>query len=142
MNVHKIRQWAVPAVCLALMVLGWRFYGGKGLALALGAVVMWFLLHTTRLMTVLRRASERPVGTVDSAVMLNSRLKRGLSLLHVIAMTRALGAQQSPPQADPEIWRWADASLAAVDCTFVGGRLAEWRLHRPDGAGSATVTQA
>jgi hypothetical protein len=49
---------------------------------------MWLLLHFTRLMTIVRRASNQPIGYVGSAVMLNAKLKPKVSLMHVIAMTR------------------------------------------------------
>jgi hypothetical protein len=52
---------------------------------------MWVLLYFTRLVQIMKRASKRPIGYVDSAVMLNAKLKTGLSLMHVIAMTQCLG---------------------------------------------------
>ena len=68
-------------------------------------LVMWMPLHFTRMMRVLKRAARRPIGHVDSAVMLNTRLKPGLSLLHVVAMTRALGQRQSEKDVQPEVFR-------------------------------------
>ena len=37
--------------------------------------LVWVLLHFTRMMTILKRAANRPIGYVDSAVMLNAKLK-------------------------------------------------------------------
>ena len=91
---------------------------------------MWVLLHFTRMMQVLKRAANRPIGYVDSAVVLNARLKPGLSLLHVIAMTRALGKLQSEKNAQPEVFCWTDSSDSQVSCTFVGGKLAQHELFR------------
>jgi len=105
--------------------------GWPGIALAVGGVVMWILLHFTRLMTILKKASNRPVGHVDSAVMLNAKLKKGHSLMHVIAMTRSLGSLQTPKDAQPEVFTWTDAGDSKVTCTFVGGQLSEWTLERP-----------
>jgi hypothetical protein len=68
---------------------------------------------------------------VASAVMLNARLKPGMTLLHVIAMTRALGKLQSEKEMQPEVFRWTDGSESHVDCTFVGGKLAHHALFRP-----------
>lgn len=124
-------RWIVPLGCLALLAAGWQLGGGRGLALAAGALVMWLLLHITRLLAVLRRAGGRPVGSVASAVMLDARLRRGVSLLHVIALARALGEQRSVPGQEPAIWRWTDASATRVDCTFAAGRLLRWELKRP-----------
>jgi len=93
--------------------------------------MMWLLLHFTRMMQVLRRAANRPIGYVDSAVMLNAKLKPGMTLLHVVAMTRSLGALQSDKDAQPELFRWTDGSQSHVTCTFVGGKLAHHALFRP-----------
>ncbi|MBH2019396.1 MAG: glycerate kinase [Burkholderiales bacterium] len=94
-------------------------------------LVMWMLLHFTRMMNVLKRAASRPIGHVDSAVMLNARLQPGMTLLHVIAMTRALGKLQSEKDAQPEVFRWTDATHSHVTCTFAGGKLAHHALFRP-----------
>ncbi len=59
------------------------------------AVVMYLLLHFTRLMHVLKSAADRPVGYVGSAVMLNAKLKPGVNLLHVMALTESLGERVS-----------------------------------------------
>ena len=89
MNFTKI---LAPVAIIVLTVGAWRQFGWAGIALAGGGVVMWVLLHFTRLMTILKKAANRPVGHVASAVMLNAKLKKGVSLMHVIAMTRSLGS--------------------------------------------------
>ena len=71
---------------------------------------MWLLLHFTRMMQVLKRAANRPVGFVDSAVMLNAKLRPGVTLLHVVALTRSLGELRSPKARQPELYRWTDGS--------------------------------
>ena len=93
---------------------------------------MWLLLHFTRLMTVLKRAAHRPIGHVDSAVMLNAKLKPGVTLMHVIAMTRALGERLSDEGADPELYRWTDNGQSTVEAEFQHGKLVRWQLARPD----------
>ncbi|MES2977468.1 MAG: glycerate kinase [Pseudomonadota bacterium] len=128
MNFQKI---AVPIAGVALVLLAYRFNGWGGVAVAVGAIVMWVLLNFTRMMTVLRRAADRPIGYVDSAVMLNAKLKPGATLMHVIAMTRSLGALQSPKDTQPEVFRWTDSSDSYVTCTFVAGKLASHELYRP-----------
>ena len=128
MNFQKI---IVPVAGVAAVVLAYRFYGWAGVIAAAGALVMWVLLHFTRMMQVLKRAANRPIGYVDSAVMLNAKLKPGMTLLHVVAMTRALGERVSAEDEQPEIFRWADAGESHVTCTFVGGKLAHHELFRP-----------
>jgi len=121
----------VPLGCLALIVLAYRSYAWPGVAMAVGALVMWLLLHFTRMLQILKRAADRPIGFVGSAVMLNAKLRRGVTLMHVVALTRSLGALQSPKDTQPEVFRWSDASDSSVTCTFVGGKLSHWELQRP-----------
>ena len=128
MNWQRI---VIPVAGAAFVAGAWRAFGWPGVALAVGAILMWVLLHFTRLMHVLKRAAERPVGHVASAVMLNAKLRPGVSLLHVVAMTRALGEQLSPPEEQPEIFRWTDTGGSHVTCEFAGGKLTKWALVRP-----------
>ena len=121
----------IPLAGLIAIALAWDRFGWQGVAVVATAIVMWVLMHFNRLMQVLKRAANRPIGHVDSAVMLNAKLKKGITLMHVTAMTRALGALQTEPDQQPEIYRWADASLSHVDCEFNNGRLVRWQLFRP-----------
>ena len=131
MNFNKI---LVPIAVVLFTAGAWQQFGWAGIALAAGSVVMWVLLHFTRLMTILKKAADRPIGHVASAVMLNARLKKGMTLMHVIAMTKSLGALQSPKGEQPEIFTWTDAGASTVTCTFVGGKLELWALDRPQAA--------
>ena len=117
-----------------LIAAAYRAYEWKGVVLVVTGLVFWLMLHFTRLMQALKRAANRPVGYIDSAVMLSVRLKVGWSLLHLVAMTKSLGALQSEKDAQPEIFRWTDNGNSYVDCTFVGGKLASWQLVRPEQA--------
>ena len=128
MRFQSILLWAGVA---ALLVLAQSRFGWPGVAFAGAGLVMWLLLHFTRLMGVMKRAANRPVGHVDSAVMLNAKLQSGRPLLHVIAQTRALGERLSAEGAQPEIYRWSDESGSSVSCEFEGGKLARWQLVRP-----------
>jgi len=121
----------VPLLVFAATVLGFLSYGWPGVALVAGGLVMWLLLHFTRMLQVLKRAANRPVGHVDSAVMLNAKLHKGLPLLHVVALTRSLGALESPPDTQPEHFRWTDTSQSTVLCVFQDGKLQRWELTRP-----------
>ena len=129
MNFTRILTLSAIAV---LTVGAWQAFGWPGIALAVGGIVMWVLLHFTRLVTILKKAADRPIGHVASAVMLNAKLRKGLSLMHVIAMTRSLGELQSEKDVQPEVYTWADTSESVVTCTFLGGKLTEWRLQRPE----------
>jgi hypothetical protein len=118
---------------IAILTVGaWQAFGWPGIALAVGGIVMWVLLHFTRLLTILKKAADRPIGHVASAVMLNAKLRKGATLMHVVAMTRALGKLESDKDAQPEVYRWTDTGQSSVTCTFVGGKLTEWALQRPE----------
>ena len=114
-----------------LLVWAQRSYGWPGVAAVSGALVMWLMLHFTRVMMVIKRAANRPIGYVDSAVMLNAKLKTGVNLMHVVALTKSLGEQRSPQGEEPELYRWTDGTNSHVTCRFERGRLTEWTLVRP-----------
>jgi hypothetical protein len=124
------RIW-MPVAGVALVAAAYRAYAWPGVAVVVTGLVMWLLLHFTRTMQVLQRAARRPVGFVDSAVMLNARLQPNKSLLHVRAMTRSLGERVSDGGAQPERFRWTDAGQSHVTAEFAGGKLRTWTLHRP-----------
>lgn len=128
MTMQKI---LVALAGIVLVAMAYQTYGWPGVAAALGAVMMWVMLHFTRLMTVLKRAANRPIGHVGSAVMFNVKLKRGVTLMHVIAMTRSLGERLSPEGEEPERFRWTDTGGSAVTADFQGGKLVQWTLQRP-----------
>ncbi len=138
MNWQRI---VVPVGGAVLLYAAWQAYGLPGIAGASGGLVMWLLLHFTRLMHILKTAADRPVGYVGSAVMLNVKLKAGWPLMKVIAFTRSLGEQLSPREEQPEVFRWTDPGGSHVTCEFKGGRLVQWTLWRPvaeeTGAGPA-----
>lgn len=112
------------------MVLAYRFYGWVGVVAATSGLVMWVLLHFSRIMQVLKRTANRPVGYIDDAVTFNAKLKPGMTLLHVVAMTQSLGDLQSTKNVQPEVLRWIDGSQSKVTCTFVDGKLVHHELCR------------
>jgi hypothetical protein len=124
--------WMLAA---AAVVVGWFSYGWPGLVLAFSVVVFGLLLQFSRALRVMRRAAGAPVGRVPSAVMLQSRLKAGLTMMQVLGMTRSLGSKQALPAGEPapadEAWRWADDGGVAVLLVFGGGKLLRWTLERP-----------
>jgi hypothetical protein len=128
----KLMSWLTPLAALLLLAGGYRVWGWPGVALASGGLVMWLLLHINRTMQALQRASRQPIGHVGSAVMLNARLKAGVTLLHVIALTRSLGQLLSAKDEQPERYLWTDAGNSSVRCEFRDGKLVHWELRRPD----------
>lgn len=130
----NLRNAVIPIVLIVVLLAGWRAYGAQGLLVAGGGILMWGLLHFTRLMSVMQKAAKHPIGHVGSAVMLNARLKPGVNLMHVVAITRSLGQQLSVEGGEPEIYLWKDAGGSQVTCEFMRGRLARWQLERPEPA--------
>ena len=122
----QIQKFAVPLASALLLIAAHRYDGWGGVAIALGALVMWLLLHFTRMMQILKRAANRPIGFVDSA-------------MHVVAMTRALGELRSPRDSQPELFRWTDGTQSHVTCEFHDGKLKKWDLVRPPAAQDAAI---
>lgn len=128
----NLRNLLVPLGAIGLIVFGFFAYGWAGVAAVAGGLVMWALLHFTRLMKVMNKAAKRPIGYVGSAVMLNARLSPGVNLMHVVAMTQSLGEQLSAQDAQPEVYRWTDGTQSHVTCEFQQGKLVKWALVRPE----------
>ena len=129
----KVMKWIVPLAALVGLIGAYQAYGWAGVAFGVTALVMWALLHFNRMVHVLKKAANRPIGFVGSAVMLNAKLRPGVNLMHVVALTKSLGQRVSPQGAEPEIYTWTDGTQSVVTCQFVNGRLTEWALYRPPG---------
>ncbi len=129
---HPAIGWLLAAVALAIGYLQW---GWPGVALAVTMIVFWLLLQFSRALRVLRRAGQAPVGHIDSAVMLHSKLQHGLRLPQILALTRSLGIKRD---GGPEVFEWRDAGGDAVRVELVGGKLARWELQRADAAPPAS----
>ena len=127
----NLRNILVPIGLIVLMIAAYQSASWPGVAAVAGGIIMWGLLHFTRLMSIMKKASNRPIGYVGSAVMLNVKLRPKVALVHVIAMTRSLGQRLSEEGQSPEIYRWTDGTNSFVTCEFVNGRLMKWELQRP-----------
>ena len=126
--------WLLAAAALAV---GYRTYGWPGLMLAVTAVVFWLLLQFSRALRAVRNAADAPLGSVRSAVMFNARLRPGMTMPQVLALTGSLGRRiEGQPGAavadDEEVWSWQDDGNVAIDATFGRGRLLRWQLRRPE----------
>lgn len=138
----NFRNILIPLGLAALLYVAYDSLGWQGVAAIGGGILMWLLLHFTRLMAVMRRASNTPIGYVASAVMLNAKLKPKVNLMHVLALTRSLGQRLSEEGQDPEVYRWTDGTDSHVTCEFLHGRLMKWTLERPNKAESDATDSA
>jgi hypothetical protein len=116
--------WGLAVAAIAAGYVGW---GWPGVVLGVTVLVFWLLLQFSRSLRVMKNAAGKPVGTVDSAVMLHSKLKAGMTLLQVLQITRSLGTRLDE---SPERWGWADAGGARVMLEFDAGKLRHWALER------------
>lgn len=120
-----MNPWLGAALALAALVLGGVLMGWQGVVFAMTLIVFWLLLQMSRLMRVMKLAGSRPMGSVDNAVMLASRLQPGLKLVDLLNLTRSLGLKQAPDR-----YAWRDASGDSVEVLLRRGRLIEWELQR------------
>jgi hypothetical protein len=124
---NPIVGWGLGAASVAAGFIGW---GWPGVLLAFSVVVFWLLLQFSRSLRVLKNTAGAPVGHVDSAVMLHSRLEVGMTLAQVLELTRSLGTRLAE---SPECWGWVDSGGARVRLVFDAGKLQSWTLARADG---------
>ena len=111
------------------IIAGWWAWGWQGLLLAASAILFWLLMQFTRALRVLRHASQRPVGHVDSAVMLQSRLAHGMNMQELIALTGSLGRKLG----ELDDWQWSDPGGHTVVVHLRRGKVVRWSLARPEG---------
>jgi hypothetical protein len=128
---NPVIGWALAAAVVAVGFVGW---GWRGVVLAVTVIVFWLLLQFSRALRVLRNAGQRPVGRIDSAVMLNAKLQPGMKLMEILPLTRSLGEKLAD---DPETFRWTDPGGDAVRVELVRGKLVRWALDRAGAAGEA-----
>lgn len=120
-----MNRWFGVALAVAAVAIGIALYGWKGAILALSLIVFWLLLQFSQLMKVMRTANESPLGHVSSALMLQSRLHPGMTLVQLIRLCRSLGVKVAP-----DTYRWADAGGDAVEVVLKAGKVTHWTLIR------------
>ena len=124
------RNTFLPAGLAGLLYLSFRAFGWWGFSLVSSGIIFWLLQHVTRLMKTMESAAERPMGSLDNAVMFHAQLHPGQRLLSVIGLARSLGQLQSDKGVQPEIFAWQDEAGDRVECHFQDGRLMQWDLQR------------
>jgi len=118
--------WTLAGLAVAA---SWHAYGWQGVVMAVSVIVFWLLLQFNRAMRAMKNAAQAPKGQVGSAVMLNAKLKAGMTMMQVIGLTRSLGERIGEK---PETWAWADEGQSRVTLVFERGRLRRWELVRPE----------
>jgi hypothetical protein len=110
------------------VLAGWWVWGWQGLLMAASVIAFWLVMQFTRALRVLRHASQRPVGHVDSAVMLQSRLEHGMNMQELIALTGSLGIRLG----ELDDWQWSDPGGNTVVVHLRRGKVVRWSLVRPE----------
>ena len=124
------RNIYLPAGLAGLLYLSFRAFGWWGFSLVSSGIIFWLLQHVTRLMKTMESAAERPMGSLDNAVMFHAKLQRGQRLLNVIGLARSLGKLQTVKGEQPEIFAWQDEAGDRIECSFQEGRLTDGKLQR------------
>ena len=122
---NPIVGWMLAAL---LLVAAWQGYGIKGIALGITLIVFWLVLQFNRSLRVMHNAGSAPLGHIDSAVMLNAKLRAGMQMLQVLTLTKSLGRRVDP---GADVYEWADEGGSKVVVTFANGRCKRWQLERP-----------
>ena len=117
---NPVAGWAAAA---AAVVLGAAVWGWRGALLGITAAVFGMMLQFTLALRTMRNAAKAPVGRVADAQRLARALRPGWRLVQLVRATGSLGEAVSD---QPEVWRWSDAQGAALQVTFVGGRVTTW----------------
>ena len=125
---NPIVGWMLAAL---LLVAAWQGYGIKGIALGITLIVFWLVLQFNRSLRVMRNAGSAPLGHIDSAVMLNAKLRAGMQMLQVLSLTKSLGRRVD---SGADVYEWADEGGSKVVVTFANGRCKRWQLERPAAA--------
>jgi hypothetical protein len=131
--VSALLGWTLAVAAVAAGYVG---YGWRGVVLAGTVIVFWLLLQFGRSLRAVQAASRRPVGAVDSALMLHARLHPGMRLIEILKLTRSLGRKVAD---EPETFVWRDAEGSEVRVEFRAGRLSGSTFVRAPAAGAAAT---
>jgi hypothetical protein len=125
----RLSSPAANAILVGAAVLaGWWTWGRQGLILALTLLVFWMLLQFRRATRALQNAARRPIGRIDSVVMMQARLEPGQQMAEVLQISGSLGIQQG----GRDDWLWTDAAGNDIVVSFRRGILIRWAIARAE----------
>ena len=134
----RLSPWLAWALAVAAVAAGYVGYGWPGVVLAITVVVFWLLLQFSRALRVMKAAAGRPVGYVQSAVMLQSKLHNGMTLAQVMKLTGSFGQARAVAPASAqldsaeEVFAWRDEGGDEVVVQLRAGKVCAWQLLRVD----------
>jgi hypothetical protein len=129
-----MNPWIGGLLAAIAVGFGYSRYGWQGLLFAITVVVFWLLLQFSRTLRVMQKAAQAPKGRIDNAVRLHSKLKPGMRLLDILPVAGSLGERAGGEGAE-EHWAWTDEGESRVVVRLRHGRVVDWQLQRPAGAG-------
>ena len=113
--------------------------------MAFSVSVFWLLLQFGRALSVMKSATDKPVGHVANAVMFQTKLLRHMTMLQVVGLTKSLGqkvgadAELDQTNTGNDVWRWSDEAGDSVVLSFSKGKLTTWSLQRAQAGQSVAV---
>ena len=81
-----MNKWIGIALALTALIGGGLLYGWQGLVLGVTIVSFWLLLQFSRFIRVMRIAAEGPMGQIDNAVMLSTKMRQGMKLVELLPL--------------------------------------------------------
>jgi len=117
------------------VIYGWWAYGWQGLMLAVCLAAGWAWQQFRREKLLLKQASERPAGKIDSVVMMQAHLAHGMEMAEVVALAGCLGHKFSAMDE----WQWTDAAGNDIVVTFRRGVVVRWAVAHNEPAPTPEV---
>lgn len=115
------------------VIYGWWAHGWLGLTLAVCAAAGWVWMQFRQQSRLLKQASEKPAGQVESVVMMQARLAHGMEMTEVVALAGSLGRKFSATDE----WQWTDPAGNDIVVTFRRGVLVRWAVAHQEPAASS-----
>lgn len=117
--------YAMTAIAAGSAVIyGLWAYGWPGLVLAVGLSAAWAWHQFRREKLLLKQASERPAGKIDSVVMMQAHLAHGMEMAEVVALAGCLGHKYG----EMNDWQWTDAAGNDIVVSFRRGVVVRWAV--------------
>lgn len=110
------------------VIYGWWAHGWQGLLLAICLSAAWFGLQLRQQRRLMKQASTRPAGQIDSVVTMQAQLAHGMDMAEVVALAGCLGHKTGVL----DDWQWSDAAGNDIVVSFRRGVVIRWAVAHSD----------